>query len=309
MRINNNGEVQIGSTTDAGDYKLQVTGSSYVSGNLSMGMPTASWTKLGVSPTSDGARGILYSHGSFASSWVCNGYRNASSQWTSLAINSQTGATMINQYPSGYMTFHTDANKATGSGINPTERMRVHSGGNVTIGTTDTSLFSNGASGNVGVHLHPSGYFDAARSSAAILHCNRLDSTGVIAYFYQNGGTSSGSISVTATTTAYNTTSDYRLKENVTAMTGSTARLMSLNPVQFNFIEEPGTIVDGFLAHEAAAVVPEAVLGEKDAVDGEGNPEYQGIDQSKLVPLLVAALQEANNKIDALEARIDALEA
>ena len=90
-------------------------------------------------------------------------------------------------------------------------------------------------------------------------------------------------------------------------MTGASARVQALNPVNFEWIAD-GTRVDGFLAHEAQAVVPEAVTGTKDAVDADGNPEYQGIDQSKLVPLLTAALQEALTKIDALEARITALE-
>jgi hypothetical protein len=78
---------------------------------------------------------------------------------------------------------------------------------------------------------------------------------------------------------------------------------------RFNFIADPDRTVDGFLAHEVQAFVPEAVTGEKDEVDKDGNPVYQGIDQSKLVPLLTAALQEALQKIEALEARITALEA
>ena len=114
-------------------------------------------------------------------------------------------------------------------------------------------------------------------------------------------------------------------------MTGASARVQALNPVNFEWIAD-GTRVDGFLAHEAQEVVPEAVSGTKDAMrdeeyevtpavlDDDGNvvteavmgtrsvPDYQGIDQSKLVPLLTAALQEALTKIDALETRITALE-
>ena len=90
-------------------------------------------------------------------------------------------------------------------------------------------------------------------------------------------------------------------------MTGASDRVLALNPVNFAW-KADGSRVDGFLAHEAQAVVPEAVTGSKDAVDAEGNPEYQGIDQSKLVPLLTAALQEALNKITDLETRITALE-
>jgi hypothetical protein len=117
-----------------------------------------------------------------------------------------------------------------------------------------------------------------------------------------------GSIGVNASATAYNTSSDYRLKENVIDLTGAADRVQQLAPKRFNFIADADKTVDGFLAHEVADIVPEAITGEKDAVDADGNPEYQGIDQSKIVPLLTAALQEALTKIDALEARIAALE-
>jgi hypothetical protein len=109
------------------------------------------------------------------------------------------------------------------------------------------------------------------------------------------------------TATAYQTSSDYRLKENVVPVPDGITRLLQLRPSRFNFIADPNQTVDGFLAHEAQAVVPECVTGEKDAVDEEGNPVYQGIDQSKLVPLLTAALQEAIAKIEALEADVAAL--
>ena len=110
-----------------------------------------------------------------------------------------------------------------------------------------------------------------------------------------------GSIYTTSTGTAYNTTSDYRLKENISSLDNAVTRINSLNPVRFNFIEEPSITVDGFIAHEVAPIVPEAVTGEKDAVDDDGNPVYQGIDQAKLVPLLVAAVQELSARVAALE--------
>jgi len=93
------------------------------------------------------------------------------------------------------------------------------------------------------------------------------------------------------------------MKENVVALSGATDRLKQLNPSRFNFIVDADTTVDGFLAHEVQAVVPEAVTGTKDAVDADGNPEYQGIDQSKLVPLLVATIQELEARIAALESK------
>ena len=127
--------------------------------------------------------------------------------------------------------------------------------------------------------------------------------------FISTSTTASTRITTTGTTTTYNTSSDYRLKENVVELTGATERLKQLKPSRFNFIADPDKTVDGFLAHEVQTIVPEAITGEKDAVDDDGNPEYQGIDQSKIVPLLTAALQEAIAKIETLEAKVAALEA
>jgi hypothetical protein len=142
---------------------------------------------------------------------------------------------------------------------------------------------------------------------------------------FRNGADAAvGTITSTVSSTAYNTSSDYRLKTDTQPMTGATDRLKQLNPVNFEWIVD-GTRVDGFLAHEAQAVVPEAVTGAKDAMrdeeyevtpavlDGDGNvvteavmgtrsvPDYQGIDQSKLVPLLVATIKELEARITALE--------
>jgi hypothetical protein len=131
-----------------------------------------------------------------------------------------------------------------------------------------------------------------------------------IRFFTSNGGSGAtvGSVTVSASSTSYSTSSDHRLKENVVDLTGATERLKQLEPKRFNFIADADTTVDGFLAHEAQTVVPEAVTGTHNEVDDEGNPVYQGIDQAKLVPLLTAALQEAITKIEDLEARIATLE-
>jgi hypothetical protein len=180
-------------------------------------------------------------------------------------------------------------------GTTYTERMRISISGNLLVGTTT----------EVGRMVS-----ESDGSSIAMLALRNSDTgTGAQAaqLFYRNGA-NTGSITITGSATAYNTSSDYRLKEDVQPMSGASDRLMQLNPVNFAW-KIDGSRVDGFLAHEAQEVVPEAVTGEKDAVDKNGNPEYQGIDQSKLVPLLTAALQEAMQKIDALEARVAQLEA
>ena len=123
----------------------------------------------------------------------------------------------------------------------------------------------------------------------------------------RRSGTVVGSIKVNNSATQYNTSSDHRLKENVVTMSNATDRLKQLQPKRFNFILNPDITVDGFLAHEVQSVVPEAISGTKDEVDSDNNPVYQGIDQSKLVPLLTAALQEAITKIETLESEVAAL--
>ena len=127
-----------------------------------------------------------------------------------------------------------------------------------------------------------------------------------VAAFY-SGVNERGSITVNSFATAYNTSSDYRLKENIKSIDNSVDRLMSLNPCSFNFksTDKNKLVIDGFIAHEAQEVVPEAVTGLKDAIDKNGDPIYQGIDQSKLIPLLTAALQEAIERIKALENKIN----
>ncbi len=118
-----------------------------------------------------------------------------------------------------------------------------------------------------------------------------------------------GSIKSTASSTSFNTSSDYRLKENVVDIADGITRVKQLSPRRFNFIADDTTTVDGFIAHEAQTVVPEAVTGTHNEVDDDGNAVMQGIDQSKLVPLLTAALQEAIAKIETLETKVAALEA
>ena len=119
---------------------------------------------------------------------------------------------------------------------------------------------------------------------------------------FNNGNGQVGYIATSGTSTSYATSSDYRLKENVTYEFDALSRVAQLKPARFNFISDGETTVDGFIAHEVSDIVPEAITGEK---DGE---QMQGIDQSKLVPLLTKAIQEQQELIEDLKSRIEVLE-
>ena len=155
------------------------------------------------------------------------------------------------------------------------------------------------AQGGKAISIGLDGYRDG------IIVVRKNTNSGYAMMFQQtvSGSTQIGSISMTNSATAFNTSSDYRLKENVVDMTGAVDRVKQLKPSRFNFTSEPDDkIVDGFLAHEVSNIVPEAITGSKDEVDADGNPVYQGIDQSKIVPLLVGAIKELTARIEALEA-------
>ena len=190
----------------------------------------------------------------------------------------------------GRLVFSTTADGAS----SPTERMRITSNGTVIFGST-------------GSITAPTLYF--LPDSAGGYFYKKANSTNARnAFVFENPNGVVGSIVISASATAFNTSSDYRLKENIVPLTGAADRVNQLQVHRFNFIADPDTTVDGFIAHEAQAVVPECVTGTKDEVDDEGNPVYQGIDQSKLVPLLTAALQEALAEIESLKTRVTALE-
>jgi len=139
-----------------------------------------------------------------------------------------------------------------------------------------------------------------------VMRCWARNTNTQFHFTFHNNNTNTGevgSISTNGSSTSFTTSSDYRLKENIVPLSGAIDRVMALKPSRFNFISDKNTVVDGFIAHEAQEVVPEAVVGEK---DGE---KMQSIDQSKLVPLLTAALQEALEKMAEYETRLAALEA
>jgi hypothetical protein len=188
-----------------------------------------------------------------------------------------------------------------------TESMRINSSGNVMVARTSSprvARISVASSSAVNDGIFVDGYgsgicigasFSSASSVARVLEFN-YNTTAI------------GAIDTSTTATSYVTSSDYRLKENIAPMTGALDIVSQLKPVTYTW-KQDGSDGQGFIAHELQAVVPDAVVGEKDAVDENGNPKYQGIDTSFLVATLTAAIQELKAIVDAQAIRIETLEA
>ena len=203
----------------------------------------------------------------------------------------------------GQLTF------GTASSGSLSERMRIDSSGNLLVGTT--SQLSNG---KTSIYQASNGCAIEAQivgsGTAYAVMTARVNNTANLfhSFYYNTYSSSVGSISTNGTVTAYNTSSDYRLKENIVPLTGALDKITQLKPCVYNYKSKPEEAIEGFIAHEFQTVVPHAVTGEKDAVDAEGKPIYQGIDASFLIPHLVAAIQEQQALITNLTTRLEALE-
>ena len=181
---------------------------------------------------------------------------------------------------------------------NGSENMRISSNGAVGINSTATTLplgtarfVVQGGSSTEYVGIDQYGVITVEKAATGLQY----------AMEFRNPNGLVGRITTENSATSYNTSSDYRLKENVNYDFDATSRLKQLKPARFNFIADADKTVDGFLAHEVSSVVPEAISGEKDAVNEDGSIQPQGIDQSKLVPLLVKTIQELEARIQTLE--------
>ena len=312
MRIGSSGVLSVANTTTA--YGLRttssLTGMSYTPTDY---LTVASSGVYGLAVNRLSSDGDLIHFGKDGTTVGSIGVNNS----TNLYIGSdgetglKFGATAIVPADSGSSGASSDGDMSLGN--SGTRFNNLFLSGNVIASGTPSSTV-------VGVRVNNSGSnFDLINTS-----CGSATTTKTHILF-TNGNGNVGTIQTNGSATSYNTSSDYRLKENIIAMSGATERLKQLAPKRFNFIADADTTVDGFLAHEVQDIVPEAISGTKDAMideeyevtpevlDDEGNviteavmgtrsvPDYQGIDQSKLVPLLVAAIQELEARITQLE--------
>ena len=180
---------------------------------------------------------------------------------------------------------------------NNTERMRIDSSGNLLVGTT--SVLNAGLITEV---------FNGASQNGIVLKTTYASTGSTYITFRNSAGNEAGYITQNGTTTVnYVTTSDYRLKENIKPIENALDKISKLKPVTYTWKDTDGEIGEGFIAHELAEVCPLAVSGEKDAVNEDGSIKSQGIDQSKLVATLTAAIQELKAIVDAQQQEINAL--
>ena len=271
----NGGNVLFGTTTTNGSTSERMRIDS--AGNVGIGTTSPNY-KLQLNNSASGASNYLQITHADA------GTANTDGLQIGLATGSSPDA-YIAQKENAPLIFQT----------NSAERARITSDGNLLVGKAAANLgvaglqFIGGAGGS-----------SITSDNTTTLALNRLTSDGEVLSFWRSTS-QVGSVSVTTTATAYNTSSDYRLKNTIAPMTGALAKVALLKPCAYKWNAD-GSDGEGFIAHELAEVVPYAVTGEKDAVDADGKPIHQGIDVSFLVATLTAAIQELKAEFDAYKA-------
>jgi len=296
--IANNGSISFYNTSDVLGMSLDG------SGNLGLGVTPSAWgsTNKAIDLGTYASFGYRASNG--LTVVAGNLYINASDQFilktTNPAALYQMGAT-------GEHYWYNSPSGTAGSVATVNRLMTLDGSGNLLVGRTSAgsrsakvSIAANSAN-NDGLFIDGWG---AGIAVALTLSTAVSSSSTAVAFNYS--GTEVGSIKTTSTATSYITSSDYRLKNKIAPMTGALAKVTALKPVTYkwNLDDSEG---EGFIAHELAEVCPYAVTGEKDAVDDEGKPVYQGIDTSFLVATLTAAIQEQQAIIQQLQADVATL--
>ena len=270
MRIDNNGRTIFGYTSGRVPVSVLVPHSNAAVANA---MRISTYGVGGYSSSNSSNAGAKLQFGQYD-----DGY-----DWVTGSIAStRTGGNW-----GGGLIFYTNNNSAS---ANETERMRIHSNGNVKIGENAGTLNDN----------CPLQIEREESSNDSCVRTKNPSTNSRYHFDFWNSSGTQGNITVNSGSVSYNSTSDYRKKENVNYDWDGTTELKKLKPAKFNFIGDSDTI-QGFLAHEVSDVVPIAVTGEKDAVNEDSEPIYQSMDASKLVPLLVKTIQELEARIATLE--------
>jgi len=311
-KLNVLGSGNVGIGTSSPSQKLEVSGTD--NNNLIM------------STTTTGAGGTIRIQANEAASYlVSNNARplyiqtNSSTALTIASSGAATFATSISvgtTITAGAGQFVVHSNGAASIG-NPTQIGTLYIAGDTTI-ATNANIGSNGGymtlqkvGGNVimgaGASTNGQSFINPASDGAyQIIGHPSGTGTGYSYTIYQYAGGSIGGVGQSGTTAVvYNTTSDYRLKENATPIANATSKIMQLKPVSYKWKNTEDEYGEGFLAHELQEIIPLAVTGEKDALYEDGSFKLQQVDHSKLVPMLVKAIQEQQTLITALQEKLE----
>ena len=303
--ITNDGDTNTGILFPAADTVAIATGGTEIArfdsaGNLGLGVTPSAWgVYKAIDILSGGAVfGAATNYAGLGSNCFNNG-----SGWR----YKNTAVAGLYQLETNTHVWYTAASGTAGNAITFTQAMTLDASGNLLVGTTtnastDGILHAQSATNKTAVGAYAKG-----TTSAAVGFYCKVDSANALYAYWNCNGVNTGTISTNGTTTTYGTTSDYRLKENIAPMTGALAKVSQLKPVTYKW-KTDGSDGQGFIAHELQAVIPDCVVGEKDAVYADGSSKYQGIDTSFLVATLTAAIQEQQALITTLTARITALE-
>jgi len=320
INASNSGSGGLISTGDAsGSLALQTAGTTAVtidtSQNVGIGVTPSAWTSIDKQIEIGRIGNSIYGGGLNEIALTANTYY--SSGWK-YAANGYANRFDVGNGNGTFAWFNAASGTAGGT-PSFTQAMTLDSSGNLLVGWTGGTYNDPGYNNKYGFSLvspSTSCYITVCSDNPHYFY--RVGTGNVQRFEYKatlaTSGTNVGSISITASATAYNTSSDYRLKNTITPMTGALATVALLKPCTYKW-NVNGSDGQGFIAHELAEVVPDCVTGEKDAIDADGKPQYQGIDVSFLVATLTAAIQELKaindtqaETINALTARVVALE-
>ena len=290
-----------------GQYQIQTTSGSGNSGNLSL---QSYGGNVGIGTTNPGGNLHVVGRAGQAGQIYLSDIDNGSGTGDALLISKSGNNAFVYNRDSGSLSFGSN---------NTSNYLNITSSGNVGIGTTSPANKLDVVGISRFTHSSSTSYRGAIETvtdnayptwEIGWVHTRTTSSTyGTIARFNNQTGTSIGGIVYSGSSgTSFVTTSDYRLKENIKEIRDSISRVKKLKPCRFNFAAEKNRIIDGFIAHEVQEVVPEAVHGEKDALQKDGSIDAQTLEVSRLIPVLTKALQEAINKIEELELRIQTIE-
>ena len=275
-------------TGSLGQLVIQTAGTDRLlvdaNGNCGIGVTPSAWSTSGNYMALQVGGIGLYGRNSAGNELTIssNGYYS-STGWKYITTSYATRY----EQQAGVHAWHTAPSGTAGNAITFTQAMTLDASGNLLVGTT-----SNGITNTNSHNLSKSGYIGVSHASTP---------TGDYYLAFGYNGSIIGSITQNGTTgVLYNITSDYRLKEQVQPLVGGLARVNALKPSVYKW-KSDGSNGEGFLAHELAEVVPFAVSGEKDAVNEDGSIKSQGIDMSRVVPILVAAIQELAAEVNALK--------